>query len=120
MKKLILIFFAVLIFSGIGYAQVNNLTDRELLIQLYTKVDGIEKTLYKITTNNESTQKDIYVLDRRVTTNETNFASFCKRFDDLTIRWNALIAVFFASLLGMVVWVVRNSYVIRKENNKPN
>jgi len=120
MKKIILIFFAVLIFSGIGYAQVNNLTDRELLIQLYTKVDGIEKSLYKITINNESIQKDISVLDRRVTTNETNFASFCKRFDDLTVRWNALITVFFASLLGMIAWVVRNSYVIRKENDRNN
>ena len=120
MKKLILIILVVLIFSGIGFAQVNNLTDRELLIQLYTKVNGIENSLYKITTNNESTQKDISVLDRRVTTNETNFASFCKRFDDLTVRWNTLITVFFASLLGMVVWVVRNSYVIGKENNKSN
>ena len=109
MKRIITLILMMLILSGICYAQPSQLSDRELLIQLYTKVDSIENSLNKITTNNELTQKDIFTLDRRVTVNENNFASFCKRFDDLTIRWNALIAIFFASLLGMIAWTMRRT-----------
>ena len=117
MKRIIIVILMMLILSGICYAQPSQLSDRELLIQLYTKVEAIENSLYKITTNNESTQKDIFILDRRVTTSENNFANFCKRFDDLTIRWNALIAIFFASLLGMVAWTMRRTNENRKQDN---
>ena len=117
MKRIITLILMMLILSGIGYAQPSQLSDRELLIQLYTKVEAIENSLYKLTTNNELTQKDIFTLDRRVTINENNFASFCKRFDDLTIRWNTLIAIFFASLLGMVAWTMRRTNGNRKQDN---
>ena len=114
MKKLIIIVFILLILGGTCYAQPTQLTDRELLIQLYTKIDAIEKAINSITPKMAETDRTIYMLDKRVTTNESNFASFCKRFDDLTIRWNALITIFFASLLGMVAWMVKKSYGIRK------
>ena len=120
MKKIIIVIILILTLSGICYAQPTQLTDRELLIKLYTKIEAIEKSIYSITPKIEATDKAIVMLDKRVTTNETNFVSFCKRFDDLTIRWNTLITIFFTSLLGMIAWIVRNSYVIRKENNKVN
>ena len=119
MKKLILIIIVVLIFSGIGYAQINNLSDRELLIQLYAKTESIEKAIYNLNSSAELNRRDVFALDKRVTTNETNFAGFCKRFDELTVRWNTLITIFFASLLGMVIWMFRRAYTSgnRKEIN---
>jgi len=120
MKKIIFIIILILVLSGIGYAQPTQLTDRELLIQLYTKVDSIEKSMYGLISGYESSKKEIIALDKRITTNETNFASFCKRFDDLTVRWNTLITIFFASLLGMVTWMLRRTYGDRKQNNKVN
>jgi len=114
MKKIIIIIILVLMLSGLCYAQPTQLTDRELLIQLYTKIEAIEKSIYSITPKLEATDKAIVMLDKRVTTNETNFVSFCKRFDDLTVRWNTLITIFFASLLGMITWTLRRTYGNRK------
>jgi len=120
MKKIIIVVILILTLSGICYAQPTQLTDRELLIQLYTKIEAIEKSIYNINPKIDATDKAIVSLDKRVTTNESNFTSFCKRFDDLTIRWNTLITIFFASLLGMVTWMLRRTYGNRKENNKVN
>ena len=120
MKQIIVAILLVLILSGMCYAQPSQLTDRELLIQLYTKVESIEKGIYNLNTGFENNKRDIYSLDRRVTTYETNFAGFCERFDDLTIRWNTLIAIFFASLLGMIAWTVRRTNGNGRTNHKTN
>ena len=117
MKQIIAVIVIILILSGVGYAQPTQLTDRELLIQLYSKVDSIEKSINGLLSDYASTKREVTLLDKRVTTNETNFASFCKRFDDLTVRWNTLITIFFASLLGMITWMLRRTYGNRKQNN---
>jgi len=117
MKKIFIVVFVILILGGTCYAQPTQLSDRELLIQLYSKVDSIDKSINGLLLDYTSTKRNVILLDKRVTTNESNFASFCKRFDDLTVRWNTLITIFFASLLGMVAWMLRRTYGNRKQDN---
>ena len=83
MKKIILIFLATLIFSGIGYAQPTQLTERELLVQLCEKVDFINKGISRIEEIMVSNTEKISQLDIRTTINEQNIASMLDRIKEL-------------------------------------
>ena len=104
----------MIVFGITVVAQPSNLTDRELLIQLYSKVDSIEKSVNKIASNSESMQTSITLLDKRISRNETNITTFCEKIDDLGLRWNALLALFATFILGLFVWMWKRVYSNRK------
>ena len=97
----------IIVFNTIGMAQpFNNLTDRELLIQLYSKIEGIEKDVNKMLDNTELVQRNIYNLDKRITKNETNIDSFCKSIEDIVAKWNMLLTFFLTLLVAVIASIV--------------
>ena len=107
LKKFIIIAIIFVVFNMIAMAQpFNNLTDRELLIQLYSKMDMVEKAVNKIVDNNIIIQRNIIELDKRITKNETNIESFCKVIDDIMSKWNTLLAYFLTLLVAVIVALI--------------
>ena len=107
LKYILIIAIMIIVFNTIGMAQpFNNLTDRELLIQLYSKIEGIEKDVNKMLDNTELVQRNIYNLDKRITKNETNIESFCKVIDDIMSKWNTLLAYFLTLLVAVIVALI--------------
>ena len=84
----------------------SNLTDRELLIQLYSKLEGIERDVNKMVENTELIQRNIYNLDKRITKNETNIESFCKAIDGIVAKWNMLLTFFLTLLVAVIASII--------------
>ena len=102
---IIVIMFAV--FNTIAMAQpFNDLTERELLIQLYSKIEGIERDVNKMVENTELIQRNIYNLDKRITKNETNIDSFCKSIEDIVAKWNMLLTFFLTLLVAVIASII--------------
>ena len=114
MNKIILAIGLVVIISITVVAQPSNLTDRELLIQLYTKVESIDKSVSRIAGNSESMQISITLLDKRISKNETTIENFCEKIDDMGLRWNTLLALFATFICGLFVWMWKRVYSNRK------
>ena len=120
MKKIILIILAVLIFSGVSYAQPVPLTERELLLQLCEKVTFINEGIARIENTMISNTEKISQLDIRTTINEQNISSMLDRIKDLANVWNILLGLFATLLLGMFVYLWKGVYGNRKTGNKNN
>lgn len=107
LKYFIIITIIFVVFNMIAMAQpFNNLTDRELLIQLYSKIDTIEKAVNKIVDNSELVQKNIVNLDKRVTKNESNIDLFCKNMDQIMAKWNILLTFFLTLLVAVIASII--------------
>jgi len=109
MKKNIIIFvviFAVIFSVKVMAQPFNNLTERELLIQLYAKMETVEIAVNKIVDNSRVTQNSIIELDKRVTKNESNIEAFCKALDGIVAKWNMLLTFFLTLLVGVIVSVI--------------
>ena len=108
MKKImILIILMVLVFSGIGYTQKSELTDRELLIQLTEKVNYINDSVTRIEKNFGSISDKIYVLENRITVTEQSIFSILERIKDLVAVWNWLLALFASFVLAIFIWMIQ-------------
>lgn len=117
MKKIILIILAVLIFSGIGYAQRSELTDRELLIQLTEKINYINDSVTRIEKNFGSISDKIYILENRVTVTEQSIISLLERIKDLASTWNWLLGLFATFVFGILLWIWKGNRGNRKKDN---
>jgi len=125
MKKLILIIMAVLIFSGIGYAQGSSLTDRELLLQLYEKVNfindsisRIENKLVSIETKADVAMEKTDVIKNRVTVNEQSILSILEKIKELATNWNRLMIVFLTFIFSIFTYIGVGVYGNRGKNHK--
>lgn len=94
-------------------AQPTDLTDRELLIQLITKIEFIEKSVRRIEVHSEDVKHNMVVIEKQVSKNEINIAGFCNRLDSLMVRWNALLALFATFILGIFVYMWRTAYNVK-------
>ena len=126
-KKLILIILAVLILSGIGFAQGSSLTDRELLLQLYEKVNYINNSLARIETKFTSIEAkaDIAMekadkVENRVTINEQSIFSILEKIKELAINWNRLMMVFLTFIFSIFTYIGVGIYGNRRTNHKIN
>jgi hypothetical protein len=117
MKKIILIILAVLIFSGIGYAQKIELTERELLIQLNEKVTYINESVSRIENNLVTTTNKANILEGRVTVTEQSLLSICDRIKGLTESWSWIVRLFATVIVGIFL---KGIYDFRKANHKNN
>ena len=109
MNKLLILIVVILIAINILPVMAqpfNNLTERELLIQLYAKMETVERAVNKIVDNSRVTQNSIIELDKRVTKNESNIESFCKALDGIVAKWNMLLTFFLTLLVGVIVSVI--------------
>lgn len=145
MKKIILIIFAVLIFSGIAYVQPQPLTDREILIQngerinsifsiinqIDVKVDKISEKIFilesksikletdvsNLLTRNLINVNGIDSLETRATITEQSLLSIGDKLEGLTGSWNWIVRLFAALLIGIFVKGVFDN---RKTNHRVN
>lgn len=106
MDKIILATILIIILSITVMAQPSNLSDRELLIQLYAKIDVIEKAVSKIVDNSELVQRNIINLDKRITKNESNIDLFCENMDQIMAKWNILLTFFLTLLVAVIVSII--------------
>ena len=118
MKKMIVLIILIVFASPIlGFSQPSNLTDREVLIQMYEKITFIEETVKRINNNSIITGTRVNEMESRITKNEMNISTFLERLKELVARWNALLAMFSTFILGIFVWMWR-SVSYRKNNGK--
>ena len=127
MKKIILIIMAVLIFSGIGYAQVSNLTERELLIQLNEKMiknsEGIiriETNLGLFTNRLDIVDNRINIVETRMTVTEGNINSLIKQIAGLTGTWNWLLGIFGVFLVSITIYIWKGIYEKNRKTDNTN
>ena len=92
------------------FAQPTNLTDRELLIQLMTKIEFIEKSVRRIEIHSEDVKHNMVVLEKQVSKNEINIASFCGKLEGLVKRWNALLGLFATFILAIFIFMWKKVY----------
>jgi hypothetical protein len=115
MKKIILIILVILIFSGIGYTQKIELTERELLIQLNEKVTYINESVSRIEKNLVMTTEKANTLESRVTVTEQGIISLCNKIEGLTGSWNWIVRLFATVIIGIFI---KGIYDNRKANHK--
>lgn len=99
------------------FSQPTNLTDREVMIQMYEKIIYIEETIGRIDDNSKATDYKIAQTDSRVTKNEMNIDTFFERLKELVARWNVLLSLFATFILGIFAWMWR-SVSYRKHNTQ--
>ena len=126
MKRIIIIILAVLILSGICYAQGSSLTDRELLLQLYEKVSfindsisRIENKFVSIESKADVAMEKADVLKNRVTVNEQSILSILEKIKELATNWNRLMIVFLTFIFSMFTYIGVGVYG-RRTNHKNN
>ena len=119
-KRNVIVFIMIMLFLTSAvvsvYSQPTNLTEREMLIQLTEKINYIEQTVRRIDGNSVNVNEKIYTMDRRVTKNEMDIGGFIERLKELVARWNALIGIFSAFVLGMFIWMWKRSYNGKKSS----
>jgi len=118
MRKIIIIILMIVFMLPISvFSQPTNLTDREVLIQMYGKITNIEKTVEKISENSMVIENKVYKMESRITKNEMNISTFLEKVKDLVARGNMLLGLFSTFILGIFVWMWR-SVSYRKNNGK--
>jgi len=111
MKKIIIIILLIVFMLPISvFSQPSDLTDRELLIQLYGKVESIRETVRRIEDNSKNVTANVNLMEKRVTKNEINIAGFYEKLEELVARWNTLLALFIAFITGIFIWMWRKVY----------
>ena len=116
-KMIILIILIIFTFPILGFSQPTDLTDREVLIQMYEKITFIEETVKRINNNSIITETRVTAMRDRITKNEMNISTFLERLKELVTRWNMLLGMFSTFILGIFIWMWR-SISYRKNNGK--
>ena len=91
-------------------AQPTNLTDRELLIQLISKIEFIEKSVRRIEVHSEDVKHNMVIIEKQVARNEINIAGFCDKLDDLKSLGISLLGLFVVFIFGIFAFMWRKSY----------
>lgn len=107
---LIVLIFILSTFGCVSLAQPSSLSDRELLIQLHSKLEFIEESVKRIEENSSDVNQKVILLDKQVTRNELNIAGFYDRLEDLVARWNYLLGLFVTFITGIFIWMWRRNY----------
>jgi len=115
MKKIIFGIIIVLLVTSTSLAQISNLTDRELLIQLNSRMEYIQKTVARIETNSNETSYRMNDIEKRVTKNENNIDIFCIHVDEICSQWNKLLALFVIFISGIFIAIFRTWWTKKKE-----
>ena len=115
----LIVLFILIVFSCNVLSQPTDLTDRELLIQLYSKIESIEGSVKRIENNSKNVTENVNFLEKRVTKNEISIAGFYEKLGELVSRWNTLLGLFVAFISGIFIWMWRKVYN-EKRTTKPN
>lgn len=109
-KIIILLLLIVFAFPISIFSQPSDLTDRELLIQLHSKIEFIEESVKRIENNSKDVTVNINLMEKRITKNEINIAGFYEKLGELVARWNTLLGLFVTFIIGIFIWMWRKTY----------
>ncbi|GAJ24944.1 unnamed protein product [marine sediment metagenome] len=109
-KMIIIMILITFIFPISIFSQPSDLTDRELLIQLYGKIEFIERTVRRIEDNSKNVTANVNLMEKRITKNEINIAGFYEKLGELVARWNYLLGLFVTFIIGIFIWMWRKTY----------
>ena len=112
----LVVLFVIIVFSSISLSQPRDLTDRELLIQLYSKMQSIDNSVHRIEDNSKIVTKGAALLEKRVTKNEINISGFYEKLGELVARWNTLLGLFVVFVTTIFIWMWKKVY--NGKNNK--
>ena len=113
-SRIILIVLTFLLITSISVTVsgqvIEDLTDRELLIQLIEKFSNLEEAIKRIETNSDIVRKEIISFDKRIYKNSMDIDNLSKGHEDTISRWNILLGLFATFILGIFVYMWRKSY----------
>ena len=87
-----------------------DLTDRELLIQLIEKFNHLEKAVLRIEANSDITRNKIIAIDREIYKDSVEFSNLSEAYAGAVNRWNALLALFTTFVLGIFLYMWKKTY----------
>ena len=117
-KMIIIMILITFIFPISIFSQPSDLTDRELLIQLFGKINFIEESVKRIENNSKDVTVNINLMEKRITKNEINISGFYDKLGELVARWNTLLGLFVAFITGIFIWMWRKAYNDNKSVKK--
>lgn len=114
MNKIVLVILSFLLVTAISTDAIgqhlDDLTDREILIQLIEKFEHLEKAVLRIEFSSDITRNKITSIDREIYKNSIEINSLFERYKAAVVRWNTLLGLFATFILGIFVWMWRRAY----------
>lgn len=89
---------------------LEDLTDREILIQLIEKFYHLEEAIKRIETNSDIVRNEIISFDRRIYKNFIEINNLSEMNKATILRWNTLLGLFVTFILGIFVWMWKKTY----------
>ena len=89
---------------------LEDLTDREILIQLIEKFYHLEGAIKRIETNSDIVRNEIISFDRRIYKNFIEINNLSEMNKATILRWNTLLGLFVTFILGIFVWMWKKTY----------
>ena len=101
----------MMIFNISGSGQhPEDLTDREILIQLIEKFNNLEQAVLRIEANSDITRNKIIAIDREIYKDSEKFGNLSEAYKGSVKRWNTLLALFTTFVLGIFVYMWKKTY----------
>lgn len=101
----------LMIFNISGFGQhPEDLTDREMLIQLIERFNQIEEAIKRIENNSNAIIGEIISFDKEIYKNSIEIGNLLEAYRGTVSRWNALLALFATFILGIFVWMWKKTY----------
>jgi len=110
-KLIILIFLLIMNINIIvGGQHLDDLTDREILIQLIGKFEHLEKAVLRIEFNSDITRNKIISIDREIYKNSAKISNLSEQYRAVILRWNALLTLFTVFISGIFIFMWKKIY----------
>jgi hypothetical protein len=107
---IVLSFLLVMSISTCAAGQVEDLTDRELLIQLIEKFNHFRDAIERIEINSSAITGEIISFDKRIDKNSIEIDNLSEGHKATISRWNILLGFFVTFILGIFIWMWKRSY----------
>ena len=107
--KLIILIFLLLVSINIC-AVGQDLTDREILIQLIEKFNYLESSIKRMEVNSPFILREIRIIDDKISINILEINNLLGKYKETVARWNILLGLFATFILGIFIWMWKKSY----------
>lgn len=107
---IVLSFLLVMSISTCAAGQVEDLTDREILIQLIEKFNHFRDAIERIEINSSAITGEIISFDKRIDKNSIEIDNLSEGHKETISRWNILLGFFVTFILGIFIWMWKRSY----------
>ena len=107
---IVLSFLLVMSISTCAAGQVEDLTDREILIQLIEKFNHFRDAIERIEINSSAITGEIISFNKRIDKNSIEIDNLSEGHKETISRWNILLGLFATFILGIFIWMWKRSY----------